>query len=427
MKPNLKNKIIGVIGLGYVGLPLAVEFGKKRTVIGFDVNKKRINELKTKIDSTFETSSEELNSSNKLTFTSNESDLEKADIYIITVPTPIDKSNKPDLSYLISASEIVGRNIKKGDVVIYESTVYPGTTEEICIPVIEKISNFKCLTKDKKSAENYFYCGYSPERINPGDKSKGISDILKITSGSTKNIAIEINNLYSEIITAGTYLAPSIKVAESAKVIENIQRDLNIALMNELAIIFDKLDISTNEVLKAAGTKWNFINFHPGLVGGHCIGVDPYYLTHKAESVGYIPQVILSGRKINEEMPNYVASKLLKYLLNKDLNPVKKKCLILGTTFKENCADIRNSKVFNVIDQLNLYGISCDIVDPLACKDEVKKECGISIKRSLPKKFLDYHSVILAVPHKQFEKINIPKDVVFFDLRGNSKYADIYL
>lgn len=427
MKPNLKNKIIGVIGLGYVGLPLAVEFGKKRTVIGFDVNKKRINELKTKIDSTFETSSKELSSSNKLIFTSNESDLKKADIYIITVPTPIDKSNKPDLSYLISASEIVGRNINKGDVVIYESTVYPGATEEICIPVIEKISNYKCLTKDKKSAENYFYCGYSPERINPGDKSKGISDILKITSGSTKNIAIEINNLYSEIINAGTYLAPSIKVAESAKVIENIQRDLNIALMNELAIIFDKLNISTYEVLKAAGTKWNFINFHPGLVGGHCIGVDPYYLTHKAESVGYIPQVILSGRKINEEMPNYVSSKLLKYLLNKDVNPVKKKCLILGTTFKENCADIRNSKVFNVIDQLNLYGISCDIVDPLACKDEVKKKCGITIKRSLPKKFLDYHSVILAVPHKQFEKINIPKNIVFFDLRSNSKHADIYL
>jgi len=427
MNPNLKDKTIGVIGLGYVGLPLAVEFGKKRKVIGFDINRKRINDLKNKVDSTLEISSEELNSSKKLTFTSDKLNLKSVDIFIITVPTPIDKSNKPDLSYVISASEIVGRNLNNGNVVIFESTVYPGATEEICIPIIENISNYQCLNQDKKNAKNYFYCGYSPERINPGDKSKGISDILKITSGSTKNIAIEINNLYAEIIKAGTYLAPSIKVAESAKVIENIQRDLNIALMNELAIIFDKLNINTHEVLKAAGTKWNFINFHPGLVGGHCIGVDPYYLTHKAESVGYIPQVILSGRKINEEMPNYVASKLLKFLLNKDINPVKKKCLILGITFKENCSDIRNSKVFNVIDQLNLYGINCDIVDPLACKDEVKKECGISIKRSLPKKLSDYHSIILAVPHQQFKELKIPKNITYFDLRNNSNKADLYL
>ena len=389
---------IGVIGLGYVGLPLAVEFGKIREVIGFDINSKRIDELNAGKDRTKEVEAEELKEAKRLTFTGNPDLLTNVDIFIVTVPTPIDEFKKPDLSPLISASKLVGQYLNKGNKVIYESTVFPGCTEEVCVPILENESGL-LFNKD-------FFCGYSPERINPGDKEHRLTTIKKITSGSTPEVAEEVDDLYREIITAGTHKASSIKVAEAAKVIENSQRDVNIAFVNELAMIFDRLGIDTSEVLEAAGTKWNFLPFKPGLVGGHCIGVDPYYLTYKAESIGYHPQVILSGRRINDNMGIYIASKVVK-LMNQNGNPIKGgKALVLGITFKENCPDIRNSRVVDVINELIDFGINVDVYDPLADKQEVKVEYNIDL---IPKLRGTYHAVVMAVSHNEFKTLEIDK------------------
>ncbi|TAE01696.1 MAG: nucleotide sugar dehydrogenase, partial [Bacteroidetes bacterium] len=368
------NKI-AVIGLGYVGLPLAVEFGKKYEVIGFDIKEKRIKELSQGIDLTLEVSESELKNIKNLRFSSDIEDLRKANIFIITVPTPIDQYKKPDLFPLISASTLVGKVLKKNDIVIYESTVYPGCTEEDCVPVLEKYSGLK-FNKD-------FFCGYSPERINPGDKEHTLPKIKKVVSGSTPEIAQKVNELYSSIITAGTHLVSSIKVAEASKIIENSQRDLNIAFVNELALIFDKMNIDTTEVLIAAGTKWNFLPFRPGLVGGHCIGVDPYYLTHKAESLGYLPQVILAGRRINDNMGIYVAQKVIKLMIQKSHNIKESKILVLGMTFKENCPDIRNSRVIDVIKELQDFGAKVEVFDPWADAQEVKHEYGLDLIEKL--------------------------------------------
>jgi UDP-N-acetyl-D-galactosamine dehydrogenase len=339
-----KHKTIAIIGLGYVGLPLAVEFGKQRATIGFDINPTRISELQSEQDHTLECSPEDLQSAKQLSFSANAADLHAAQIYIVTVPTPVDQANRPDMTPLVKASETVGKVLKAGDVVIYESTVYPGATEEVCVPVLEKFSGLKFNVD--------FYCGYSPERINPGDKEHRLPTIKKVTSGSTPEVAEAVDQLYKEIITAGTHKASSIKVAEAAKVIENTQRDLNIALMNELSLIFNKLDIDTLEVLQAAGTKWNFMPFRPGLVGGHCIGVDPYYLTHKAQEVGYHPEVILAGRRINDSMASHVADETVKLMLRKNLPVLGSKVLVLGLTFKENCPDVRNTKVVDIVKAL---------------------------------------------------------------------------
>ena len=402
---------IGIIGLGYVGLPLAVEFGIKREVVGFDINKNRIAELKNGVDRTLESSKEELESAKLLSFTSNIEDLAEVKLFIVTVPTPIDHHKKPDLSPLISASKTVGKVLKPNDVVIYESTVYPGCTEEVCVPVLEEVSG---LTYNKD-----FYCGYSPERINPGDKEHRLPTIKKVTSGSTPEIATKVDNLYKEIITAGTHLASNIKVAEAAKVIENSQRDLNIAFVNELALIFDKIGIDTHEVLEAAGTKWNFLPFKPGLVGGHCIGVDPYYLTHKAEELGYRPEVILSGRRINDGMGEYIASKVVKLMIQKGHQIKNGKCLVLGITFKENCPDIRNSKVIDVINELKSFGLDVDTYDPLADFNEVKEEYSIELIRELKNK---YHSIVFAVAHDEFDSITWSEisesDAVIYDVKG---------
>ncbi len=390
-----ENKI-AIIGLGYVGLPLAVEFGKKVHTIGFDINQLRIDELKNGYDRTLEVDSENLSSSTRLSFTCKLDEIKEANIFIVTVPTPIDKNNRPDLTPLLKASETVGKVLKKGDIVIYESTVYPGCTEDDCVPILEKFSGLKFNTD--------FYCGYSPERINPGDKVHTVTKILKITSGSTPEVAEKVNQLYSSIITAGTYKAASIKVAEAAKVIENCQRDINIAFVNELALIFDKMNIDTLEVLQAAGTKWNFLHFRPGLVGGHCIGVDPYYLTHKAEEIGYHSQVILAGRKINDNMGAFIANKIVKLLIKKGAKVNNANALVLGITFKENCPDIRNSKVIDIIDELKEFGINVHVFDPMADKHEVKKEYGIDmIDRPEGK----YEAIILAVSHKEFEQLNL--------------------
>lgn len=394
---SLKHKKIAVIGLGYVGLPLAVEFGKKRLVTGFDTSKSRIDELKRGVDRTLECSTEELNSSQHLTFTNTEEHLDECGIFIVTVPTPVNENKQPDFSSLNKASEIVARNMKMGDVVIYESTVFPGATEEICLPIIEKISNLKL--------NEGFFCGYSPERINPGDKLNTLTKIPKVVSGSTPEIADEIEGLYSEIITAGTFKTSSIKVAEASKVIENTQRDLNIAFVNELSVIFERLDIDTSEVLRAAGTKWNFIPFRPGIVGGHCIGVDPYYLTYKAEQIGYRPQIILAGRRMNDNMARYSARNIIKKMTKGGTNIVGAKVLILGVTFKEDCPDVRNSKVFDMIKEFEAWGIDVDCHDPWANKKEVYNQYGVHLCDfdSLGK----YSAVIIAVSHSEFRNLDL--------------------
>jgi UDP-N-acetyl-D-galactosamine dehydrogenase len=389
----MEKKIIAIIGLGYVGLPLAIEFGKYRKVIGFDINQKRVNELKNGTDHTQECSEIELVSAGYLAYTFDPSDLADAQIYIVSVPTPVDLSNRPDTRLLIKASGLVGKNLKKGDIVIFESTVYPGATEEVCIPILEEESGLKFNID--------FFCGYSPERVNPGDKKHRLADIKKITSGSTPLIAEEIDKLYLSIIKAGTHKAASIKIAEAAKVIENTQRDINIALMNEFSLIFHELGIDTFAVLEAANTKWNFLPFRPGLVGGHCIGVDSYYLTHKAQEVGYYPEVILAGRRINESMARYVADQTVKLLLSKNLFKKSCKILILGITFKENCPDIRNSKAIDLVKALLVYGANVDVFDPWINTSEIGKEYSINCLEKLPHE-ADYAAIIIAVGHKFF-------------------------
>jgi UDP-N-acetyl-D-galactosamine dehydrogenase len=418
---SLHDKRIAVIGLGYVGLPLAIEFGKKYKVLGFDINQSRIEELNLLTDRTNEAdlvgmkNAMELAKSNLgfgLNFSANVEDLTNYNVFIVTVPTPIDQFKAPDLTPLLKASEMLGKVIKNEDIVIYESTVYPGCTEEDCVPVLEKYSGLK-FNKD-------FYCGYSPERINPGDKINTLTKIKKVTSGSTPEIADVVDELYSSIIDAGTHKAPSLKVAEASKAIENAQRDVNISFVNELALIFDRMGIDTNDVLDAAGTKWNFLKYKPGLVGGHCISVDPYYLAHKAESLGYHPQVILSGRRVNDNMGIFVANKLVKLLIAKNHVISNTNVLVLGITFKENCPDIRNSKVIDIINELLQFNINVDVFDPHAESDEVNQEFGIELIKSINKK---YTGIILAVSHKEFLEIDIEKlkdnsSSVVFDLKA---------
>ena len=383
---------IAVIGLGYVGLPLAVEFGKRRPVVGFDIDATRVDELQSGKDRTDEVTVDDLSNARHLRFASNPDALADANIYVVTVPTPIDAHNRPDLTPLRRASETVGRALSQGDIVIYESTVYPGATEEVCVPILEATSG---LTFNRD-----FFVGYSPERINPGDRDHRLPSIVKVTSGSTPEAADRVDALYAGIITAGTYKAESIRVAEAAKVIENTQRDLNISLVNELAIIFNRLGIDTGAVLKAAGTKWNFLPFQPGLVGGHCIGVDPYYLTHKAEEIGYHPQVILSGRRINDGMGAYVAGQMIKSMMRKGINVAKSRVLILGLTFKENCPDLRNTRVVDILEELRDYGVRVDIHDPLADPDTARTEYGIDLTDT-PQSHR-YDGVMLTVPHRAY-------------------------
>lgn len=402
------------MGLGYVGLPLAVEFGRKRTVVGFDINQRRINELKSGYDFTLETSQEELVAAKYLSYTTNLDDLRDCNCYIVTVPTPIDKYKRPDLTPLIKASETVGKVLKQGDIVIYESTVYPGCTEEDCVPVLEKYSGLK-FNQD-------FYCGYSPERINPGDKEHRVTTIKKVTAGSTPGIADLVDVLYNEIITVGTHKADSIKVAEAAKVIENTQRDLNIALINELALIFNKIGIDTEAVLKAAGSKWNFLPFRPGLVGGHCIGVDPYYLTHKAQAIGYHPEVILAGRRLNDSMGPYVVAQLVKAMTKNRIQVEGAKVLVMGLTFKENCPDLRNTRIVDIITELKDYNCDVDVYDPWASVEEAQHEYGIT---PIPKANAgSYDAIIIAVAHHQFKDMGAAairalgkSPVVLYDLK----------
>jgi UDP-N-acetyl-D-galactosamine dehydrogenase len=395
MKMKLENLKLAIIGLGYVGLPLAVEFGKKRSVVGFDINQKRIDELKSGNDFTLETTSEELQEAKHLSFTTNLDDLKACNCFIVTVPTPIDEHKRPDLTPLIKASESVGKVLKKGDIVIYESTVYPGATEEDCVPVLEKFSGLK-FNQD-------FYCGYSPERINPGDKEHRVTTIKKVTSGSTPEIADLVDALYNEIIIVGTHKASSIKVAEAAKVIENTQRDLNIALINELAIIFNKMGIDTEAVLQAAGSKWNFLPFRPGLVGGHCIGVDPYYLTHKAQSIGYHPEIILAGRRLNDSMGGYVVAQLVKAMTKRRIQVEGAKVLVMGLTFKENCPDLRNTRVVDIVNELKEYNCDVDVYEPWGDVAEAQHEYGIT--PIAEPKMGAYDSIILAVAHHQFKEM----------------------
>jgi UDP-N-acetyl-D-galactosamine dehydrogenase len=415
------SKTIGIIGLGYVGLPLAVEFGKKYPTIGFDINKLRIEELRNGIDRTLEIDSENLKSSLNLEFTSDPGELAKCQIYIITVPTPVDNNNRPVLTPLYKASESIGKVLKKGDIVIYESTVYPGVTEDECVPVLEKHSGLKFNTD--------FFAGYSPERINPGDKEHTVTKILKVTSGSTPEIAEEVDQLYRSIIVAGTHKAPSIKVAEAAKVIENSQRDINIAFVNELSKIFNLLGIDTQSVLEAAGTKWNFLKFKPGLVGGHCIGVDPYYLAQKAQESGYHPEIILAGRRLNDSMGSYVAEQVVKLMVKKDISVKNAQCLILGFTFKENCPDVRNTRVIDIINELKSYSIKPVIYDPWASIEEVRHEYNIEILNNMPQG--NFQAVILAVAHDEFKEITIQSSdsQVVFDVKGilNSSQIDARL
>ncbi len=402
---------IGIIGLGYVGLPLAVEFGKSMDVIGFDINQSRIDELKKGYDRTLEVDEAELKSSTKLTFSTKLEDLATANYFIVTVPTPVDEYRNPDLTPLQSASRTVGSVLKKGDIVIYESTVYPGCTEEVCVPILEKVSGLKFNVD--------FFAGYSPERINPGDKQHRVADIKKVTSGSTPEIAEKVDQLYKKVIRAGTYKASSLKVAEAAKVIENSQRDVNIAFVNELALIFQRMGIDTHEVLEAASTKWNFLPFKPGLVGGHCIGVDPYYLTYKAQSLGYHPEVILSGRRINDNMGIFIANEVIKLMAKANLPISGGKILVLGLTFKENCPDIRNSKVVDVVHELLTFGAKVDVYDPHADADEVKHEYSLNLTADLSQR---YHAVILAVSHQEFAAIELDKlkekNAVVYDIKG---------
>lgn len=406
---------IVVIGLGYVGLPLAVEFGMKFDTIGFDINEKRIAELNDGHDRTLEITRQKMASSKMISFSSDLEDLKRANIYIVTVPTPIDRYNRPDLTPLYKASEAVGSVLSEGDIVIYESTVFPGCTEEECVPVLEKFSNLKYNID--------FFCGYSPERINPGDKKHTVTEIMKVTSGSTPEIGKRVDNLYKTIINAGTHLASCIRVAEAAKVIENSQRDLNIAFVNELAKIFGMLDIDTTEVLEAAGTKWNFLPFRPGLVGGHCIGVDPYYLTHKAQEIGYHPEIILSGRRLNDNMGKYVADEVVKLMIKKEHKIAGSNILILGITFKENCPDIRNSHVTDVISELQDYDVNVSVYDPWADAGEVLDEYGIELAaRPNSDQKANYDAVILAVAHEKFKEIDFTKfskeGVVIYDIKS---------
>ena len=418
----MRLKKIAIIGLGYVGLPLAVEFGKKRKVIGYDIDLTRIESLKNGFDKTMEVSNKNLKAAKNLDYTNNINDLKKCKIFIITVPTPIDKNMKPDLTFLIKASKLVGSILKKGSIVVYESTVYPGATEEVCVPILEKESGL--------IFNQSFYCGYSPERINPGDKLHNIRSIKKVTAGSTPKIALEINKLYQEIITAGTHMVPNIKIAEAAKVIENTQRDVNIALINEFAIIFNKLNINTQLVLEAASTKWNFLSFKPGLVGGHCIGVDPYYLAHKSFKAGYKPNMILSGRRLNNSMSGYIANQVISLLKNKinDINDLN--ILIMGFTFKENCPDIRNTQIFGLFKKFKKFKFNVDVYDPNADSNSTKKEYNINLidKPTLGK----YHAIILAVAHDQFKKFSIgkirklgKKNVVVFDIKHMFKSSEV--
>ena len=391
---NLLSEIkLSIIGLGYVGLPLAVEFGKKRPVVGFDINEKRIDELNAGHDFTLETEPEELQAAHQLCFSTQLEDLRACNCFIVTVPTPIDAHKCPDLTPLIKASETVGKVLKAGDIVIYESTVYPGCTEEDCVPVLEKYSGLK-YNRD-------FFCGYSPERINPGDKEHRVTTIKKVTSGSTPEIADLVDALYNQIVTAGTHKAPCIKVAEAAKVIENTQRDLNIALVNELALIFNRMEIDTEAVLLAAGSKWNFLPFRPGLVGGHCIGVDPYYLTHKAESIGYYPQIILAGRRLNDSMGSYVVTQLVKTMTQRRIHVQGSRVLIMGLTFKENCPDLRNTRVVDIVKELADYHVQADVFDPWANATAAEHEYGITpVQHPEPGA---YDAIIIAVAHNQFK------------------------
>jgi len=389
---DINNTKLAIIGLGYVGLPLAIEFGKTLPTVGFDINQSRIDELKAGKDSTLECDADEMSQATKISYSTKLDDIRDCNVYIVTVPTPIDEYNRPDLTPLEKASRTVGQVLSKGDIVIYESTVYPGATEEYCVPILEQVSG---LTFNKD-----FFAGYSPERINPGDKQHRLSTIKKVTSGSTPEVAEYVDTLYSKVITAGTHKASSIKVAEAAKVIENTQRDVNIALINELSLIFNKLNIDTLEVLEAAGTKWNFLPFRPGLVGGHCIGVDPYYLTHKAQAVGYHPEIILAGRRLNDAMGEYVASRLVKEMMNSDVQVKGANVLVLGLTFKENCPDLRNTKVIDVIHELQDYHLNVDVCDPWVDKAEAEQEYGI-VPIDLPETS-DYDAIVIAVGHSQF-------------------------
>lgn len=422
----MSKEKIAIIGLGYVGLPLARLFATKYDVVGFDINQGRIDELSNGIDSTLEVESDILKSVLKqknsdgigLFCSSNLDDIKDCNYYVVTVPTPIDKNNRPDLTPLYKSSETVGKVLKKGDIVIYESTVYPGVTEDECIPVLEKTSGLK-FNKD-------FYAGYSPERINPGDKLHTVEKILKVTAGSTPEIGIKVNDLYASVITAGTHLAPTIKVAEAAKVIENSQRDINIAFVNELAKIFNLMDIDTHSVLEAAGTKWNFLPFKPGLVGGHCIGVDPYYLAQKAQEVGYHPEIILAGRRVNDGMGQYVASEIIKLMVERDIRIKNSKILALGITFKENCPDVRNTKAVDVINQLKSYGTDVSLFDPWANPEEVKHEYNLETVQKLPEG--KYDAIVLTVAHKEFLDLNLedllnPNGIIY-DVKGIMKNYD---
>ncbi len=409
-----ENTKIAMIGLGYVGLPLAVEFGKKYTTVGFDINQQRIDELNSGNDYTLEVSATELAEAEKLNYSSDIKAISDCNIYIVTVPTPINDHKQPDLTPLEKASALLGKVINQDDIVIYESTVYPGATEEVCVPILEQVSGL-VFNQD-------FFVGYSPERINPGDKEHRVTNILKVTSGSTEDIAEQVDQLYKSIITAGTHKASSIKVAEAAKVIENTQRDVNIALINELALIFNRLNIDTEEVLIAAGTKWNFLPFRPGLVGGHCIGVDPYYLTYKAQAIGYTPEIILSGRRINDGMGKYVVSRLIKLMLNKRIHVQQSDVLIMGLTFKENCPDIRNTRVIDIVNELATYGVNIHVYDPWVNPEQVEAEYGIKPISTLPENKFD--AIILAVAHEQFKQMNIQQiralgkpDSVIYDLK----------
>lgn len=418
---RITNHKIAVIGLGYVGLPLAHAFSEKYEVVGFDIAQWRIDELRSGHDRTLELSEAQVKEaiSNGMQFSNKLDDIADCNVYVVTVPTPIDEHKRPDLTPLLKASESIGKVLKKDDIVIYESTVYPGATEEECVPVLEKFSGLKYIstdtinqsrmTNDESPETNGFYCGYSPERINPGDKEHTVTKILKVTSGSTPEIGQKVNELYKSVITAGTHLAPSIKVAEAAKVIENSQRDINIAFVNELAIIFNKLGIDTNAVLEAAGTKWNFLPFRPGLVGGHCIGVDPYYLTHKAQEVGYNPEIILAGRRLNDNMGIYVANQVIKLMIKKGHKIEGAKVLVLGITFKENCPDIRNSRVIDVIRELQEFGCHVEVSDYWADEAEVKHEYGLDLVRHSEldsESFSNYDAVVLAVAHDEFKQLN---------------------
>jgi len=416
----MNNHKIAIIGLGYVGLPLAHAFAEKYEVVGFDIAQWRIDELNAGIDRTLELSEVQVKEAlaNNMKFTNVLDNIADCNVYIVTVPTPIDKHKKPDLTPLIKASESIGKVLKKDDIVIYESTVYPGATEEDCVPVLEKFSGL-VFNED-------FFCGYSPERINPGDKEHTVTKILKVTAGSTPEIGKKVDDLYASIITAGTHLAPSIKVAEAAKVIENSQRDINIAFVNELAIIFNKLGIDTEAVLEAAGTKWNFLPFRPGLVGGHCIGVDPYYLTHKAQEVGYNPEIILAGRRLNDNMGMYVANQVLKLMIQKEHKIAGAKVLVLGITFKENCPDIRNSRVIDVIRELQEFGTDVSVYDPWADAKEVKREYGLNPLSSPEGK---YDAVVLAVSHDKFDGLDIEKlkngnDTIVYDIKSKLEESD---